>query len=181
MVLQQEPASGDTIVPARRSPHPLDPLLPSEIATAAKIVRDRFAGSYINFRAITLREPPKAEVLPYLQADRNGSTLPRTPDRIAYIQFYQDSPDLFRQIDVNLTTGEALNEKTLHGQHSFFDAADMRKAEKICLANPDLKKAFVDLQLPEDSTIVVDPWTYAPDGENSMDRRIIMVRDQPSS
>jgi primary-amine oxidase len=51
--------------------HPLDPLTAEEIAEAARIVRGvETLADAVRFVSISLREPPKAQVLSYRDGDR---------------------------------------------------------------------------------------------------------------
>ncbi|KAF4636665.1 hypothetical protein G7Y89_g1425 [Cudoniella acicularis] len=69
--------------------HPLDPLSPQEISIAAEIPKDAFPQNQTLFWAITLAEPPKALLVPYLQAEK--ASVPReAPPRISFIQYYLD-------------------------------------------------------------------------------------------
>ncbi len=68
--------------------HPLAPLSASEIANAASIVKASWpAHTDLHFKVITLQEPPKAEVLPYLEAEHAGNPLPRV-SRKAFVNYY---------------------------------------------------------------------------------------------
>jgi primary-amine oxidase len=68
--------------------HPIGPLTASEITRAASILKASWpANTDFNFKAVTLLEPLKAELLPYLQAERSGST-PAKIDRKAFVLYY---------------------------------------------------------------------------------------------
>ena len=57
--------------------HPLNPITGSEIVKAADILRTKYPeGADLHFKAITLEEPPKAVLVPYLEAEHDGSNLP---------------------------------------------------------------------------------------------------------
>ncbi|KAF2108826.1 amine oxidase [Lophiotrema nucula] len=154
--------------------HPLDPLTPSEITSAAAIVRNYFPGASLIFRAITLSEPPKKELIPYLQAERLGEHLPSPPPRVAQIQFYLENATQYRKARVDLGSRQLYDLKNLDGNHAFVDAGEMKKCEKACLSDPRIQAAIDSLQLPEGATVVCDPWTYSPDGMNDMSRRCVM-------
>jgi primary-amine oxidase len=68
--------------------HPIGPLTASEITRAASLLKASWpANTDFNFKAVTLLEPLKAELLPYLQAERSGST-PAKIDRRAFVLYY---------------------------------------------------------------------------------------------
>lgn len=69
--------------------HPLAPLSSAELQTAASIIRASWpARTDLHFKVVTLQEPPKAEVLKYLEAEHGyGGSLP-TVSRKAFINYY---------------------------------------------------------------------------------------------
>lgn len=72
----------------RVSSHPLSPLTSSEIINAAQLVRTLYpACTSLHYKAITLSEPPKAQLVPYLEAEHTGG---RSSDieRTAFVCYY---------------------------------------------------------------------------------------------
>ena len=68
--------------------HPFAPLSRDEIHNAATLVRGQWPeNTDFLFKAVTLEEPLKAEVIPYLDAERNNAALP-TIDRKAMVAYY---------------------------------------------------------------------------------------------
>ena len=68
--------------------HPLCPLTAAEIKRSAQAVRSIFAGQPdIHFKCITLEEPPKALLAPYIDAEHAGRRLPQI-DRKAFVSYY---------------------------------------------------------------------------------------------
>jgi len=68
--------------------HPLAPLSASEITTAASIIKASWpAHTDLHFKVITLHEPPKAEVLKYLEAEHAGKSRPSI-SRKAFLNYY---------------------------------------------------------------------------------------------
>lgn len=72
------------------APHPLDPLSFEESNNIRKVVLDaQKSNAVIKFRTIALEEPPKEELLRFLELEHSGSltsSSPR-PARIAKVQF----------------------------------------------------------------------------------------------
>ncbi len=83
-------ANGDSGIsepPAYRS-HPLGPLSAQEITQGADLIKASWpAGTDCHFKAVTLQEPAKAELVPYLNAERVGQT-PTDIDRRAFVVYY---------------------------------------------------------------------------------------------
>lgn len=68
--------------------HPLCALSGDEILYTAELIRSIWpANPDIRFKSITLEEPPKAQVLPYLEAEAIGQQLPSL-DRKAFTSYY---------------------------------------------------------------------------------------------
>jgi primary-amine oxidase len=63
--------------------HPLAPIDASEIKQAVSYVRSQWpAGTDLHFKSITLQEPAKKEVVPYLDAEASGAPLPQIDRRV---------------------------------------------------------------------------------------------------
>ncbi|KAL2150120.1 hypothetical protein VTH82DRAFT_7796 [Thermothelomyces myriococcoides] len=152
--------------------HPFDPLTAGEIRQAADILRRHVPGADIHFRVITLWEPPKAEMVPFLEMEHGGPETAKAPARIARVQGYVNGT--FTEYKVDLDQQAVVAEEALHGRHAHIDGEYMRKVELACMADPRVKEQVAALNLPEGSTVVVEPWTYGPDGMNDMSKRMTM-------
>ena len=82
-------ASPPSVVPEKRlNSHPLAPLTADEINTAAALVRRLWpSGTQLHYKIVTLQEPRKVEVLPFLQAEHGRRTLPII-QRKAFVNYY---------------------------------------------------------------------------------------------
>ena len=68
--------------------HPLSPLSASEIVRAADFIRRLYpSAAELQFKAVTLEEPEKARLVPYLEAEHGGRKLPAI-DRKAFVSYY---------------------------------------------------------------------------------------------
>jgi len=68
--------------------HPLGPLTASEITRSASLVKELWpSNTSIQFKAVTLQEPNKADYLPYLEAERTGKQAP-VIDRRSFVAYY---------------------------------------------------------------------------------------------
>jgi len=161
-------------MPFPNSPSPSPNRHVLTIYQAASIVRRHVGHQPILFRVITLQEPPKAAMMPYLDYE-HGLTRhqPETPPRVAMVHAYVDK--VFSEFKVELGRDKVIAHDALHGRHGHIDAEHMRQAELACLAHPAVKEAIAALALPDHATVVIEPWTYAPDGMNDMTERITMV------
>ncbi|WAO86047.1 Amine oxidase [Fusarium falciforme] len=157
--------------------HPFDPLQPDEISRAADIVRPHFAGRDINFRVITLREPPKKEMIRFLEKEHRNQPTGQAPTRCARVEVVLESKtgnhELFELL-ADLDNSRVTAKQHHKGKHSYIDSDYMRKVEEACLANKQVQDEIRSLNLPAGATVVVEPWAYATDGMNDMTQRVTM-------
>ncbi|KAG0651216.1 Copper amine oxidase 1 [Hyphodiscus hymeniophilus] len=154
--------------------HPFDPLSAAEISLVSKIVKDEYVDQNVILRVVTLSEPAKTGIMPYLEAENASMPLPRPPPRCALVQYYLDSINNFWEAQVGIDAGKILNREHLAGRHSYTDAVEMQRAEVACLADPRIQAELKAMELPEDAVVCVEPWTYAPDGMEDMTKRFVM-------
>jgi len=143
------------------------------------MVRDEFPGDLPNFRVITLQEPPKNEMLPFLEQEHQGQSHRLRPARKARVQVIiraQSGSNEMVELIVNLDQSVVCKKEHLPGKHSFIDSAYMQAVESACRADPRIEAEIQKLKLPEGSTVVIEPWAYATDGMNDMTERTSMVR-----
>lgn len=178
-------------------PHPLDPLRPEEISQvsdlqetptiqttsvicivdtiqAAGIVRDSNQSKEIFYRAISLVEPSKTELVKFLDSEHAGNRDAVHPARQARVQAY--IAKTLHEMIVNLDTATVASTTPLPGRHSFIDTDFMAQVAAACLADEKIQCEISALKLPEGATVVVEPWAYATDGMRDMRDRWTMVR-----
>ncbi|KAJ5780105.1 hypothetical protein N7457_005265 [Penicillium paradoxum] len=157
--------------------HPFDPLSPSEITKAAEVVRELLQGKCLNFRVITLKEPPKREMIAFLDTEHLGQPQLSRPVRIAYVQVIvcgDSGPNELTELLVDLDRGVVTQREILVGKHSFIDSAYMKAVEDACMADERVQLEVKKLRLPQGASVVVEPWAYATDGMNDMSERTSM-------
>jgi primary-amine oxidase len=76
-------------VPQRHSvAHPLCPLSGDEISAASTLIQSIWpSNADLRFKVVTLDEPAKKQLLPYLEAEHSGSSLPSI-DRKVFTAYY---------------------------------------------------------------------------------------------
>ncbi|KAF9871482.1 copper amine oxidase [Colletotrichum karsti] len=156
-----------------RKPHPFDPLTPVEISYAAEITRKSSENEQIFFRAISLAEPPKNEMVEFLDGEHSGSQDLSYPPRRARVQAYINKT--LHELIVNLDTASISSKAPLEGRHSYIDTEYMAQVAAACLADSRIQREIETLKLPEGATVVVEPWAYATDGMKDMQDRWTMV------
>lgn len=154
----------ETTLPVRtkaRTQHPYAPLSTTEIVNASSLMKAKWPqGTDLQFKMVTLAEPPKKDVLPYLEAERTGTSLPHI-DRVAFVSYYLRKTTKFFEAYVNLTTqkvdSDVLLGKNVHGGG---DAEEIMAMESIALEDEGVKRELEKLKLPEGAVVVCDPWIY---------------------
>ncbi|UQC79390.1 copper amine oxidase [Colletotrichum lupini] len=154
-------------------PQPLDPLRPEEISQAAGIVRESNRGKKIFYRAISLVEPPKKDLVKFLDSEHGGNRDAVHPERQARVQAYVAKT--LHEMIVNLDTATVASTTPLPGRHSFIDTDFMAQVAAACLADENIQREISALKLPEGATVVVEPWAYATDGMKDMKDRWTMA------
>lgn len=158
--------------------HPLDPLTPEEISRTASLVRPNFGQHEPNFRVITLQEPPKDQLAPFLDRERSGKPPGPALKRHARVEVElakDDGANTLFELLVDLESNRVAAKRHVPGKHSYIDAGYMKKVEAACLADAEVQRQIATLKLPEKATVVIEPWAYATDGLNDMSQRVTMV------
>ncbi len=88
MSTEQISSSPAATVSKQVASHPLSPLTASEITASAELIKGLYPyQTKFQFKAITLEEPEKAHLVPYLEAEHNGKRVPRIA-RKAFVCYY---------------------------------------------------------------------------------------------
>ncbi|KAL2194803.1 copper amine oxidase [Corynascus similis CBS 632.67] len=142
-------------------PHPLGPLTAREIAKIAILIRSCWPNdTECHFKVVTLLEPPKAQLAPYLVAERAGQD-PGSIDRRAFVVYYLRGTHNVHEAVVNITTNKVeANAKLGPFTHPNGDGDEIIAVEKAVLAHPEVQAQLDKLQLPPGSIMVSDPWIY---------------------
>ncbi|KAK5661791.1 hypothetical protein OQA88_9893 [Cercophora sp. LCS_1] len=145
--------------------HPLGPLTGDEITQTSSLIKALWPQDVdLQFKTITLHEPTKAELVPYLIAERAGQPTPSI-DRRAFVVYYLRSTHNLHEAIVNLTKSTVeRNVKPGPFDHAAGDAEELLAVEKAALAHPEVQAAIAKLELPQGSVVVIDPWIYGSDG-----------------
>jgi primary-amine oxidase len=93
--------------------HPFDPLTPAEIQLAVKILEAAFPGLSLRYKRIDVQEPLKKDVIPYIEAERQGLPLPPRPARVLQILFHRLDTGAFYKALLNADTKSVIYAKEL--------------------------------------------------------------------
>ena len=87
--------------------HPLSPLTSAEISKAASLIRGLYPSqTEFQFKAVTLEEPEKARLVPFLEAENAGQRSSPV-DRRAFVCYYLRNTVSFSRC-VPLTSGNTI-------------------------------------------------------------------------
>lgn len=161
-------------------PHPLQLVTPSEVSLGSSVVRklvhDRDAANgtttRFRFKSISLHDPPKALLLPYLDAEANGvapSQRPYVP-RCLEIIWSANNESVVTESIISLDARQEIAHTVAGaGQHGSNDRFEVRSAGERILAHPKVKDAVKQLHLADDVIIGCDSWMYGADRDSNND------------
>lgn len=158
--------------PAKQtSTHPLAPINSDEIQNSVALIKSRWPqGQDLHFKAIMLEEPAKAEMIPFLEAEFSGDSLPQI-DRRVFVTYYLRKTNKFHEAVVNLTKQSIEHNVRLGANmHAPGDGEEIFAMERIALEDEGVRAELAKLKLPEGAKVVVDPWIYGSDGINDDER-----------
>ncbi|KAJ8115116.1 hypothetical protein OPT61_g3165 [Boeremia exigua] len=144
---------------------------------AAEVVRTHYEGQDLNFRVITLKEPPKNDMTVFLDQEHRKLPAPWTPIRCARVEVTLKNSaggNELHEIHVDLGKSAIMKKQILEGKHSYIDSGYMKEVEDACMADQRVQEEIEKLDLPPGASVVVEPWAYATDGQNDMSKRVTM-------
>lgn len=149
--------------------HPLDPATASEIESATSIIKDAFNGIPLHFKAAGLEEPPKAALVRYLDAERNGEPLPPLPRTIFVMWYIKRTPRLFEAL-VDVTNSQVVQQAELPRDfHGPVDRTELSEAANVVMADERTLDELRRLKI-DPANVVLDPWDYGVDGTETQER-----------
>lgn len=105
-------------------PHPLSALSADEARQARDAILKLHPGSVIDFRVIYLLEPPKADVIPFLEAEHAGTLTAETPRPPRLAQLKYDviggegaTPTQYHESVVDLVTGKQIADEVIDAKY----------------------------------------------------------------
>lgn len=124
-------------------PHPLDPLSTVEIDTAVALIRKEYGK--VNFNAVTLYEPRKAEMMAWLE---NPQKAPR-PTRAADIVAIAPGGKVYDGI-VDLDNKKILRWEHTPGVQPLITMEDLQEVESIVRQDPKVIEQCAIIGIPKE-------------------------------
>ncbi|KAH7152652.1 amine oxidase [Dactylonectria macrodidyma] len=181
------PLRKDTLAKSLSALHPFDPLDPVEVKLAVLILEKALPGVPLRYKRIDVLEPIKKDTVPYLEAERLGSPLPKKPARLLFAYFHRKDTGGFFKAVVNVDAMKPVYIKELPKDvQGPADIDELIEIEEICNKHPAVLAEIEKLQLPEGYTVCNDPWIYGTDSDSETRRlcqcyMYIIEADHPES
>ncbi|KIW71371.1 hypothetical protein PV04_03548 [Phialophora macrospora] len=158
MVLERVKQLAQQVSNTVAPPHPLDPLTALEIDTAVSILRSQYGKLYYN--AVTLFEPPKAQMLKWL-ADPDHT--PR-PNRVADIVVITTDGKVYDG-HVDLTEHKVIKWEHTPNVQPLITMEDLQIVEHIVRKDPGVIEQCGLIGIPPEEMhkVYCDPWTIGYD------------------
>ena len=136
--------------------HPLDPLSPSEITAAVALIRAYFSGKTISFNTVTLKEPPKAVLKPWL-ANPTSSL----PNREVSFTVLEAGKNGIHEGSLSLTDKKVYGSKFVTGYQPILTVEDLQSTEDVVRSDPRVIEQCVLSGVPKEDMhkVYCDPWT----------------------
>lgn len=145
--------------------HPLDQLTSAEAKKSVKIIKDNFKGSTIHIKNLQIEEPPKREMIKFLDAEHAGHPI-APPPRIVYSVLLIMAEKRATQVWIDLDKGSIVKTEAFPiGKQPMIDMDEGGELEEILFKSPEYKDALAKCGITGDLVDLVncDPWVYGAD------------------
>ncbi|OWB55215.1 copper ion binding protein [[Candida] boidinii] len=142
--------------------HPFDPITDAEMRITSKLVKDQYKdGEKPHFVTIDRLDPPKKDMVKYLDAEKKGLTTPHI-NRTTFAYFYLG--EVFYKALVNTTYKHVITiEKLPKGVVGPLLPEDVMEIEEYIMTHPIVAAEIAKLKLPKEWEVRTDPWIYGTD------------------
>ncbi|KAI3321584.1 copper amine oxidase 1 [Xylariaceae sp. AK1471] len=146
-------------------PHPLRPLVDEELVRARDLVVKKHGGEgvVLFFRSIYVDEPKRDDLVQFLIAEHAGQSPATTPPRQVTVLFdlVKDGVPRLTQTIVDIEAGEIYSSKTFPAYcQTSYTPTEFGMFQDACVSSDMFKEAMDEFSLPENFTVVIDPWPY---------------------
>ena len=158
-------ATNGHLVPKRAYKHPFDQLSADEVHIARQAVLDARKAAVL-FRNTFAAEPPKAELVKFLDAEHAGTVSPDTPRparqaRVQYDVVYADQSHEYMESVIDIASGKEVEHRRVpKTSQQALTVDEFREFSAVCVESDVFKKAVKELNLDEKFDITIDPWPY---------------------
>jgi primary-amine oxidase len=159
------PATNGHTVPTRTYKHPLDQLSADEVGIARQAILDARKAAIL-FRNIFTAEPPKAELVKFLNAEHAGTLSADTPRparqaRVQYDVVFDDRSHEYMESIIDMSSGNEVDHRRVpQTSQQSLTVDEFKEFNAVCVASDMFKDAIKELNLDEKFEIAIDPWPY---------------------
>ncbi|CAG8983471.1 hypothetical protein HYALB_00000640 [Hymenoscyphus albidus] len=161
--------------------HPLEQISAAEIDVARESVLQAHQTAII-FRNIYNIEPPKSQLIKFLEEEHAGTLSAKTqpPDRLACVQYdviSQDRNLYYMESTIHLASGKELSNRKLgNKQRHSFTVDEFQEFIDACILSPEFQQAVKKLELPKGfEEIAIDPWPFGGPDATDQDSRLTQL------
>ncbi|KAH6681746.1 copper amine oxidase-like protein [Halenospora varia] len=151
---------------SQREPHPLEQLSVAESHVARDVVLGAHGKSVIDFRTISLDEPAKAILVPFLDAENAGTLRADTPRpprlaRVAYDVAKENKVYEFYETVVDVKQGKIVLQELIDSKsHAPLTLTEFDHLVKAVWESSLFKETIAEFNIPEGFEVVVEPWPF---------------------
>lgn len=158
------------------APHPFDQFTIQELEKAIVILKKQHAGKLLHIKTLEREEPPKALMVPFLEAERAGKKI-APPPRIAHAIYYILEEKRVSELWINLDEQKVIKYVQLpKGVHPPIDPWEATEAQKSAFEHPLIIDAIKKCGLEDKvECLTVDGWMYGCDEEGDVPRLMQML------
>ncbi|WWD20968.1 hypothetical protein CI109_105447 [Kwoniella shandongensis] len=153
--------------------HPLDQITVEEIDRACNIAKKNRPNQHLWIKVCTLREPPKALLAPYLEAERRGEQ-PARPARLADVLFFVLETKELVEVIVDIDKDEEVKSFLVKTHHAPIDREELGIAKGEVVKTTEYAAVVKELDLGN-TEIVLQPWPYGADDIHDHPRRLFFI------
>ena len=143
--------------------HPLDNITPREHQLAISLIRAQHSDFEPWFKVVQRQEPPKAQLVPWLDAFHAGKN-PKPLPRMVEALYIEPKTGVIHEALVDIGAKSIRSHSIVEGAHrTNLDISQLEALEEAIVKDPQVKQALVELGLDENIPIASDPWIYGAD------------------
>lgn len=146
-------------------PHPLDPLSKQEIQLVAQIVRQDKGQDKVWFNSISLKDPPKADMLAFLQGGKE-------PTRIAECVLLERVTGTVFDGDIDVKAAKVLHWKVITDAQPTIIPDDLLASEVIVRKDPEVIRLCKELGIDDMNKVMCDGWALGYDPRYGSHHRV---------
>lgn len=169
-------------VPTVVHKHPLDQLSADEVDVAREVVLKARQAPLL-FRNVFAAEPPKAQLVKFLNAEHAGTLSADTPRpprqaRLQYDVIREDKNHQYMESIVDIASATEVSSKTKQTTaQQALTVDEFKDFNEVCEKSEMFLKAVAEFELPEGFDVCIDPWPYGGPDEGEDFQRLVQHTD----